>query len=77
LSSEVNNIRILARGYCEFAEHFDRFHQQDSAIYYATKGFLIDQQFNLLVQQLQASTLLTKLYKQKIKLTVHSSISNL
>lgn len=68
LSSEVNNIRILARGYCEFAEHFDRFHQQDSAIYYATKGFLIDQQFNLLVQQLQASTLLTKLYKQENKI---------
>ena len=68
LSSEVNNIRILARSYCEFAEHFDRFHQQDSAIYYATKGFLIDQQFNLLVQQLQASTLLTKLYKQENKI---------
>lgn len=68
LSSEVNNFRILARGYCEFAEHFDRFHQQDSAIYYATKGFLIDQQFNLLVQQLQASTLLTKLYKQENKI---------
>ncbi len=68
LSSEVNNFRILARSYCEFAEHFDRFHQQDSAIYYATKGFLIDQQFNLLVQQLQASTLLTKLYKQENKI---------
>ena len=68
LSSEVNSIRILARSYYEFAEHFDRFHQQDSAIYYATKGFLIDQQFNLLVQQLQASTLLTKLYKQENKI---------
>lgn len=68
LSSEVNNIRILARSYCEFAEHFDRFHQQDSAIYYATKGFLIDQQFNLLVQQLQAASLLTKLYKQENKI---------
>jgi tetratricopeptide (TPR) repeat protein len=68
LSSEVNNIRLLARGYCEFAEHFDRFHQQDSAIYYATKGFLIDKQYNLLVQQLQASTLLTKLYKQENKI---------
>jgi tetratricopeptide (TPR) repeat protein len=68
LSSEVNNFRILARGYCEFAEHFDRFHQQDSAIYYATKGLLIDQQYNLLVQQLQAATLLTKLYKQENKI---------
>ena len=68
LSSEVNNIRLLARGYCEFAEHFDRFQQQDSAIYYATKGFLIDKQYNLLVQQLQASTLLTKLYKQENKI---------
>ena len=68
LNEEVNEIRLLARGYCEFAEHFDRFHQQDSAIYYATKGFLIDQQFNLLVQQLQAATLLTKLYKQENKI---------
>ncbi len=65
LSSEVNNIRILARSYCEFAEHFERFNQQDSAIYYATKAILIDQQYNLLVQQLQAATLLTKLYKQE------------
>jgi tetratricopeptide (TPR) repeat protein len=68
LNSEVNSIRLLARGYCEFAEHFDRFHQQDSAIYYATKGLMIDKQFNLLVYQLQAATLLTKLYKQENKI---------
>lgn len=68
LNEELNEIRLLARGYCEFAEHFDRFHQQDSAIYYATKALLIDQQFNLLVQQLQASTLLTKLYKEENKI---------
>lgn len=68
LSSEVNNFRILARSYCEFAEHFDRFNQRDSAIYYATKSFLIDQQYNLLVQQLQAATLLSKLYKQENKI---------
>jgi tetratricopeptide (TPR) repeat protein len=68
LSSELNEYRLLARGYCEYAEHFDRFNQRDSAIYYATKGFLIDQQFNLLVQQLQAATLLTKLYKQENKI---------
>ncbi len=68
LNSEVNGIRLLARGYCEFAEHFDRYNQRDSAIYYATKGLLIDRQFNLLVQQLQASTLLTKLYKQENKI---------
>jgi tetratricopeptide (TPR) repeat protein len=68
LSSEVNNLRILARGYCEFAEHFDRFNHRDSAIYYATKGLMIDKQFNLLVQQLQAVTLLTKLYKQENKI---------
>lgn len=68
LNEEVNEIRLLARGYCEFAEHFDRFNQRDSAIYYATKGLLIDQQFNLLVQQLQAATLLTKLYKQENKI---------
>ncbi len=65
LSTEVNNIRLLARGYCEYAEHFDRFNQRDSAIFYATKGLLIDKQFNLLVYQLQAATLLTKLYKQE------------
>jgi len=68
LSSDIDEYRLLARGYCEFAEHFDRFNQRDSAIYYATKGFLIDQQFNLLVQQLQAATLLTKLYKQENKI---------
>ncbi len=64
LNEEVNNIRLLARGYCEFAEHFDRFNQRDSAIHYATKALLIDRKFNLMVQQLQASTLLTKLYRQ-------------
>ncbi len=68
LNTEINEIRLLARGYCEFAEHFDRFNQRDSAIYYATKGFLIDQKFNLLVQQLQAAALLTKLYKQENKI---------
>lgn len=68
LSSEVKNIRLLARAYCEFAEHFDRFNQTDSAIYYATKGFQLDQQFDLLVQQLQASTILAKLYKQENKI---------
>ena len=68
LNKEVNEIRLLARGYCEYAEHFDRFHHLDSAIYYASKGFLIDQQFNFLVYQLQAATLLTKLYKQENKI---------
>jgi tetratricopeptide (TPR) repeat protein len=68
LNKEINEIRLLARGYCEYAEHFERFHQQDSAIYYATKGLLIDRQFNLLVQQLQTSTLLTKLYIQENKI---------
>jgi tetratricopeptide (TPR) repeat protein len=68
LNKEVNEIRLLARGYCEFAEHFDRFHQQDSAILYATKGFLIDQQFNLLVQKLHAATVLTKLYRHANKI---------
>ena len=68
LNSEINNIRLLARAYCEFAEHFDRINQTDSAIYYATKGFQLDQQFDLLVQQLQASTILAKLYKQENKI---------
>ncbi|MEI2696066.1 MAG: tetratricopeptide repeat protein [Saprospiraceae bacterium] len=68
LSSELNEYRLLARAYCEYAEHFDRFNHRDSAIYYATKGFMIDRQFNLLVQQLSASTLLTKLYKQENKI---------
>ena len=68
LSSEINEYRLLARGYCEYAEHFDRFNHRDSAIYYATKGLMIDRQFNLLVQQLQAATLLTKLYKQENKI---------
>ncbi len=68
LSSEVNNIRILARSYTEFAEHFYRFHQPDSAIYYASKGLLIDMQFDLWVQQLNAATLLAKAYKQENKI---------
>lgn len=68
LSSELNEYRLLARSYCEYAEHFDRFNHLDSAIYYATKGLIIDRQFNLLVQQLSASTLLTKLYKQENKI---------
>ncbi|MEI6059446.1 MAG: tetratricopeptide repeat protein [Bacteroidota bacterium] len=68
LSAELNEYRLLARGYCEYAEHFDRFNHRDSAIYYATKGLMIDRQFNLLVQQLQAATILTKLYKQENKI---------
>jgi signal transduction histidine kinase len=65
LSTEVNELRLLARAYVEFAEHFDRNHQRDSAIFYASKGLIIDQQFGFLVQQLAASTLLTKLYSQE------------
>lgn len=68
LLSERDEVRLLARAYCEFAEHFDRFHQPDSAIHYATKGFELDKQNNLLVQQLAASTLLAKLYKGKNKI---------
>ena len=68
LSEEVDEQRLLARGYFEFAEHFDRYNQQDSAIYYATKGLLIDRKYNFLVQQLAASKLLTKLYTQKNKI---------
>ena len=65
LNIEEKSIRLLARAYCEYAEHFDRFHQPDSAIYYALKGLDLDQRFKLLVQELHASTLLAKLYKQK------------
>jgi tetratricopeptide (TPR) repeat protein len=65
LSSAINQHRLLARSYCEFAEHFDRYHQRDSAIYYATKGLLIDKKYHYLVQQLAASTLLSKLYNER------------
>jgi hypothetical protein len=65
LNSEEKDIRLLARANCQFAEHFDRFNQLDSSIYYASKGLWLDQRFNLLMQQLQASKLLTKLYKQE------------
>lgn len=68
LNIEEKSIRLLARAYCEYAEHLDRFHQTDSAIYYASKGLQLDQRFNFLVQQLRASTLLTKLYKQENKI---------
>ncbi|HEY4325864.1 MAG TPA: tetratricopeptide repeat protein [Mucilaginibacter sp.] len=62
LNSAINEHRLLARSYCEFAEHFDRYHQRDSAIYYATKGLLMDKKYHYVVQQLAASTLLSKLY---------------
>ena len=65
LNKDVKELRLLARGYNEYAEHFARYHQQDSAIYYATEGFLLDKQNNFLVQQLAASTLLSKLYTQE------------
>jgi tetratricopeptide (TPR) repeat protein len=65
LNIEEKSIRLLARAYCEYAEHFDRFHIRDSAIYYAAKGLEIDRRFKLLVQQLRASALLAKLYKEK------------
>jgi len=65
LNSAINEYRLLARSYCEFAEHFDRYHQRDSAIYYATKGLLMDKKYHYLVQQLAASTLLSKLYNEK------------
>ena len=65
---EINEIRLLARSYSEFAEHFDRYNQRDSAIHYATKGLIIDRQYHFLVQQLAASTLLTKLYTQENKI---------
>jgi tetratricopeptide (TPR) repeat protein len=64
LSSAINNHRLLARSYVEFAEHFDRYHQRDSAIYYATKGLLMDKKYHYIVQQLAASTLLSKLYNE-------------
>lgn len=65
LNSAVNEHRLLARAYCEFAEHFDRYHQRDSAIYYATKGLLMDKKYHYLVYQLAASTLLSKLYNER------------
>ncbi|MCD6011239.1 MAG: Tetratricopeptide repeat-containing protein [Flavipsychrobacter sp.] len=68
LSTEVNDQRRLARAYCEFAEHFFRYKRQDSAIYYATKGWLIDRQHRFLVQELAASTLLTRLYTVENKI---------
>jgi tetratricopeptide (TPR) repeat protein len=68
LTTEVNEPRLLARAYVEFAEHFNRNNQRDSAIYYATKGLLIDRQHGFLVQQLAASTLLTKLYTENNKI---------
>ncbi|HET9825252.1 MAG TPA: tetratricopeptide repeat protein [Chitinophagaceae bacterium] len=68
LNIEEKSIRLLARAYCEYAEHLDRFHHVDSAIFYASKALRLDQRFNLLVQQLRASTLLTKLYKRENKI---------
>jgi tetratricopeptide (TPR) repeat protein len=68
LSAEVNNQRLLARSYEEFAEHFYRFHHVDSAILYATKAIQMDEQKGFLVYQLSASALLSKLYQEKNKI---------
>lgn len=68
LNAAVNNQRLLARGYTEFAEHFYRFHHLDSAIQYATRGLQADKQYGFLVQELAASTLLSKLYSNKNKI---------
>ena len=68
LNTEVNDQRLLARGYTEFAEHFYRFHHLDSAIQYATNGLQKDKQYGFFVQQLAASTLLSKLYSEKNKI---------
>jgi len=65
LNSAINEHRLLARSYYEFAEHFDRYHQRDSAIYYATRGLLMDKKYHYLVHQLAASTLLSKLYNER------------
>ncbi len=62
LSSAINEHRLLARSYCEFAEHFNRYNQCDSAVYYATKGLLMDKKYHYAVQELAASTLLSQLY---------------
>ena len=64
LSTEMKEYRLLGRAFVEFAEHFYRNHQRDSAVYYATKGLLMDEQYGFLVQQLAASVLLTNLYTQ-------------
>jgi tetratricopeptide (TPR) repeat protein len=68
LNSKSGNIRLLALSYCKYAEHLDRYNHADSAIYYATKALLLNRQFHLLVQQLEVSTLLSKLYKQENKI---------
>lgn len=63
MNFEINRKLLLANGYCSFAEHFDRFNQRDSAIYYATKASGISSKYHLNVQQLEADILLTKLYR--------------
>ncbi len=67
LDKEINDFRLLSRNYIEFAEHFDRFHQPDSAIYYATTSLNIINQHKLLVYKLAACTLLAKIYTQEQK----------
>jgi len=62
LDAAAKDYRLLARAYGEYAEHFERHHLPDSAIYYATKAFLQDKQHSLLVYQLASSSLLAKLY---------------
>lgn len=68
LDKEINDFRLLSRNYIEFAEHFDRFHQADSAIYYATTSLSIINQHKLLVYKLAACSLLAKLYTQEHKI---------
>jgi tetratricopeptide (TPR) repeat protein len=64
-SEKVFDWRMLARSSCEFAKHFERNIQLDSAIFYATKASALDSRYNFYVLQVRASGLLAKLYKQK------------
>ncbi|GAO43052.1 tetratricopeptide repeat protein [Flavihumibacter petaseus] len=65
LNIRDDNPRLLARSYCEYAEHFERNNQLDSAVYYASKAFQLDLDNKLLVYQLASSTLLAKLYTER------------
>lgn len=67
-SRSVNDDRTIARCYYEWAKHFDRNKQTDSAINYATRAININLHNTFLIQTLASSELLTQLYRQQNKI---------
>jgi tetratricopeptide (TPR) repeat protein len=66
-SIQYQDDRTLARCYNEFAKHFYKNKQIDSAIYYSKKALSINIQHAFLVQTLDAGNLITVIFKNENK----------